>query len=277
MKYQILRLWAGLFAKPQFERLNNFLLDLSMRGLGILNFENELVTGEYHFRSKILPKYCKEDSPVLLDVGANEGGYSKLLIDTFPQSKIIAFEPHPSTASKLKKDFGSRINVQQMALGSGVGTITLFDYLNADGSQHASIYEDVIKDIHHGKAIGHTVDVDRLDSVAERLGLSDRINLIKVDTEGNELEVLKGASRLIGSGNVDLFHVEFNEMNVISRVFLRDIQNILPDYVAFRLLPAGALRVSIETFRRELFAFQNIVFIHKKFSPDAHMNPTTEL
>ncbi|MES2438939.1 MAG: FkbM family methyltransferase [Verrucomicrobiota bacterium] len=274
MKYRILRLWAGLFAKPQFEKLNNFLLDLSMRGLGILNFENESVSGEQHFISTILPKYSNGDSPILIDVGANEGGYSKLLIDTFPQATIIAFEPHPSTASKLKKDLGSRINVQQMALGSEVGTLTLFDYSNADGSQHASIYEDVIKDIHHGKAIGHTVSVDQLDAVANRLGLSDRITLIKIDTEGNELEVLKGAARLIEGGKIDVFHVEFNEMNVISRVFLRDIQNVLPDYAAFRLLPEGALRVSVETFRRELFAFQNIVFIHSRFKPDSEMNPT---
>ena len=274
MKNHILKLWAKLFAKYQYQRLNNFLFDLSLRGLGILNYQDEFISGEHHFITQILPKYCKTRAPILIDIGANEGGYSKLLFESNPHAQIIAFEPHPTTFKKLTAEFGSTINLQQMALGAQSGTITLFDYSSADGSQHASIYEDVIKEIHHSQAMGHDVELDRLDSVAERLGLSDQITLIKIDTEGNELEVLKGSQLLIQRNQVAIFQIEFNEMNVISRVFMRDIQAILSEYSAFRLLPRGAIRIAQEPLRKELFAFQNIVFIHNKFAPGDDMLPT---
>lgn len=274
MRNNLLNLWTRLFAKSKYQKLNNFLFDLSTHGLGILNFKNEIMSGEYHFISKILPKYCTQDSPVFLDIGANLGDYSKLLLDSFPKANVIAFEPHPLTSERLKAEFGSRIKLLQMALGAENGTISLFDYSNADGSQHASVYEGVIKDLHNSEAVSCTVEVNRLDFVAEKLSLSERISLVKIDTEGNELDVLKGSEQLIKGGIVDLFHVEFNEMNVISRVFMRDIQKILSDYVGYRLLPAGGLRLSKNPLTTELFAFQNIIFIHKRFSPDDNLLPT---
>ena len=59
---------------------------------------------------------------------------------------------------------------------------------------------------------------------------------------------------------------EFNEMNIESRVFMKDFFNILPEYDFFRLLPDGYIPLgNINTYRNpltlELFAMQNIVAI----------------
>lgn len=84
--------------------------------------------------------------------------------------------------------------------------------------------------------------------------------MLKIDTEGHELNVLKGARLTIAKGMVDVIQIEFNEMNVISRTFFKDIIDILPGYDFYRLLPDGLLPLgAYKILDFEIFAFQNIV------------------
>lgn len=272
MKQRLLRFWASLFAKPCFYKFNGFLFEAATRGLGINNFESESLSGEKYFIESILPLYCKGNSPLLIDVGANEGGYSAILKQNFPKADILAFEPHPVTCAKLTANVPG-LTIRQAALGSTRGHITLYDHASSDGSQHASVYEAVIKDIHHSKPAGFEVPLETLDGLSVELGLNNGIQLLKVDTEGNEFEVLKGAGNLIQNGAIDVLHIEFNEMNVISRVFMRDIQNILGNYSAYRLLPNGALPLPDLPLLKELFGFQNIIFIHSRLNPGKDAKP----
>jgi hypothetical protein len=87
-----------------------------------------------------------------------------------------------------------------------------------------------------------------------------RIDLLKIDTEGHELEVLHGARKLLAAGLIRVLHIEFNEMNVFSRVFLRDFRELLSRHTAYRMLP-GIISVSDSPLASELFAFQNVVFV----------------
>jgi hypothetical protein len=87
-------------------------------------------------------------------------------------------------------------------------------------------------------------------------------DLLKIDVEGAELEVLKGAVGAIKAGKIDVIQFEFNEMNVVSRVFFRDFWHVLDGYSFYRLLPFGLFPIrNYRTFFCELFAFQNIVAV----------------
>jgi len=88
------------------------------------------------------------------------------------------------------------------------------------------------------------------------------IDFLKIDTEGNELKVLKGALSLIQKNAIRAIQFEFNEMNVVSRVFLRDFYDILPNYTFYRLLPDGLLPLGRYSSRNEIFAFQNIFAVN---------------
>jgi hypothetical protein len=89
--------------------------------------------------------------------------------------------------------------------------------------------------------------------------------LLKIDTEGNELDVLRGAINSINQKKIKAIHFEFNEMNVISRVFFRDIYLMLKDYKLYRLLPYGMTEINVYSpLFCEIFAYQNIVAILKK-------------
>ena len=274
MRKTIKKLWRRVAARPSFRKLNELMFDCSLHGLGILNYQSDLLSGEKYFVEQMLPQFLKTDSPVLVDVGANRGCYAKLLLSSIPQANVWAFEPNPRTYAVLTQELAipNVVTVNQ-GLGSQESTLKFYDRQDQEGSsQHGSLYREVIEEIHHTDSIELAVSITTLDQYAAVQGI-DRIHLLKIDTEGHELEVLKGATRLLAAGKIDLLHLEFNEMNVVSRVFFRDIAKALSDYVPYRLLPSGVLPLDDCPLRTELFAFQNVVFVHKKFSPNATMRP----
>jgi len=275
LRQRLVQAWAKRTARPGFRKINEFLFDCAVHGLGILNYENDLISGELHFVKNLLPMYTLGRQPLIFDVGANEGGYARMVFRQFPQAVIYAFEPNPRTFAVLDKEFGSKINTINAGLGAAKSRLTLYDRADFDGmSQHASLYREVITDLHHAQSVEIDVDVFTVDDFVAEHGLTEPISLLKIDTEGHELEVLKGARKTIERGLVDLVHVEFNEMNVVSRVFCRDLREMLPDYVPFRLLQDGVLRLSTYPLTSELFAYQNIVFVNNRFWPNSAMEPT---
>src|SRR5205085_11763068 len=86
----------------------------------------------------------------------------------------------------------------------------------------------------------------------------DKIDLLKIDAEGHELEVLKGARRMIEQKKVNWIHFEFGEGNVFSRVFFKDYYDTLPGYKFFRVTAKGLLPLGSYGPRHEIFFFQNI-------------------
>ncbi|MEP7359891.1 MAG: FkbM family methyltransferase, partial [Anaerolineales bacterium] len=103
----------------------------------------------------------------------------------------------------------------------------------------------------------------RLDDFIGQHGLR-HISLLKIDTEGHELSVLRGAVETLAANRIEAVQFEFNRMHVISRVFLSDIVNALPGYHFYRLLPDGLVPITFQPpFRSEIFAFQNIAALRR--------------
>lgn len=255
-------LYCFLFAKRFLFRFHKLLYILSLRGMGILNYKTFDQSGEANF---IKHELSRIKNGIILDVGANVGKYSSFIRRNYSEYDIYAFEPHPLTYRKLVENTQYfKIKTLNVGVGLCESSLTLYDYVNDDGSPHASLYKEVIEEIHHGQAKGHQVRVISLDDFAKERNLS-KVALLKIDTEGHEFEVLKGAEKLIRSNNVALIHFEFNEMNVISRVFFKDIWDFLPNYDFYRMLPDGL--VSIKQYNPifcEIFAYQDIVAKLKK-------------
>jgi FkbM family methyltransferase len=254
----ILRLYRSIFARPRFYKLNYAVFRLGLGGLGIRNWENDNVTGEKYLVTKVLPKRITRADPVIFDVGANLGVMTSLLLEHFPGATIHAFEPHPKNLARLREKLSSpRVVLHDVALGEARGAMSLFDRADSDGSFHASLFEDVITEIHRQGAVSHAVRMETLDDAAAEVGVT-YIDFLKIDVEGGELAVLKGASRLLRDKRIGCIQFEFNEMNVISRTFFRDFRKVLPDHELFRMLPKGLLPVNDLPLQSELFGFQNI-------------------
>jgi FkbM family methyltransferase len=259
IKNKILDIYIFIFARNFFIPLNRLLFKLSLRGLGILNYKNSRISGERSF----LKTYLTGKSGDLIDVGANRGSYSKEALQFNPLMKVYALEPHPLTFKALDEHLrGENVVKINKGLSGKVTELTLYDYPFNDGSTHASLFRDVITEIHGSRdAIGHQVQLTTLDEIVAQYKIEE-IALLKIDTEGNELEVLRGASRTLSSGKIKAIHFEFNEMNVLAKVFFRDFWKTLSGYKFYRLLPNGMIEVKAYLpLDCEIFAYQNIVAI----------------
>jgi FkbM family methyltransferase len=271
MEEKLFKLLAGLyrslFARPGCYRINKLLFDLSARGLGLQNYENDQVSGEQFVLSRILSRY---PNPVVLDVGANRGNYAAKVMTAIAGATLYAFEPHPETYRTLA-GLADRLKFHAFNLGLGAepGSLKLYDRpAGGAGTEHASLYREVIEGIHRLPAQEVEVVVTTIDAFLAEQGV-ERVTLLKIDTEGHEYQVLLGARNLLERGAVDLIQIEFNEMNVVSRVFFRDFHTLLAErYDIYRLLPGGLLPLTkYRPLHCELFTFQNLLFVRKGSQP----------
>lgn len=249
------------FARRSLYRLNKFLYLLSLRGMGMYGAIDDCSStgGEALFLKRISGVWPKE--AIIIDVGANVGHYSQAVLDLAAHARVFAFEPHPRTFATLTEALAERAEAINCGCGSRKGRATLFDYRENDGSTHATLHREVFDKLYRSQVISHEVNIIRLDDfIAERK--LENIDLLKIDTEGNELEVLKGAAKAIAKGKVDVIHFEFNSMNVVSRSFLKDFIDLLPDYKFARLLPDGPVELGLYApVTHEIFAYQNLIAV----------------
>jgi len=251
--------YARLFAKPAFMPFHRLLYRLAIRGMGILNSETDEISGEAHFVRFIRSKNPK----LILDVGANEGQFAQLCL-RLTSAEVISFEPHPVTYQKLQKNIqNSRWRGFEMGLGSENGELELFDHAGQAGSQHASFQQGVFTEVHQTAYEVRKVAVKTLDSLLTEFG-NKPIDLLKIDVEGFELEVLKGARQLLADKRIRMVLFEFNSMNIASHASFTSFEKLLEGYDLFRLMPSAFYPLAGENFLfKEIFAYQNLLAIRR--------------
>lgn len=229
-----------------------------------MNWENWSVTGEKWLLEVCLPeRFEGSESPTLLDVGANVGHYSASFLVSFPRGRVFAFEPHPKNFEAIAKTLAKTgCTAENVAVGARRCELPLYDYADGRaGSTHASLNSKVITDFHQAQAQSIMVPVITLDDYCEERSI-EKIDLLKIDVEGHELEVLRGAQALIDAGRIEMIQFEFNFLNIYSRSLFSDFESLLKNYHLFRLLPRSLLAISSANLTEShLFAFQNIVAI----------------
>jgi FkbM family methyltransferase len=198
---------------------------------------------------------------LVVDVGANNGSFSRHMRALAPRARIVAFEPHPRTYQLLAEAARDhRFDAVQMAVSDQAGTTTLHDFADADGSTQASLAQEAVAFFDAPAIVAHSVQCTTLDAQADIAGW-ERIAYLKIDTEGFDLAVLHGAARLIGERRIDMIQFEFIAANVARRIFMRDFFVALPGYRLFRLCQNGALLplAPYQVKSMEIFHTQNIV------------------
>lgn len=135
---------------------------------------------------------------VFIDIGANIGYLSAIAAGLVgPQGQVHAFEPVPDYCEKLRRvarlNPGYKISVNAQAAGEIPGMYKI--YVTREPGQNS-----LIRAYQQAADIVSTVDVRvvRLDDYIESANIQ-RISLIKIDTEGFELPVLKGLERYFAS------------------------------------------------------------------------------
>lgn len=160
-----------------------------------------------------LPLLINKKKPLLIDVGANVGQTISMFKRAFEQPTIHAFEPNKTLVdTKLAAAYGQDKNIVLNAAGLGAeeGVLKLnhFDqdqmcsFLPMDNSQ---------RNPYAGEAVVNSSEVPvwTLDEYAKKHSLG-AIDLLKIDTQGYDLQVLKGADALLTAGKVSFIMLEIN-------------------------------------------------------------------
>lgn len=249
--------------KRRFYALNRWLFRRALNGLGFDNWRSLEASGEAWVVRNVLGRVFgpAQVKPVCLDVGAHTGEYAELLLSQFPQACVHAFEPHPVTHELLRKAVGMRVGCHPLALGAEAGEFELFDRKKCDGSVRASLSRVALESVQQEELVAHRVQVSTVDCFLAEQGI-ERVDLLKIDTEGFEMDVLIGAAQALQEGRVRVIQFEFNQLHIGRRQFLADFMARLPGHRLYRILPDGLISLAkLHPFEREIFAFQNILAV----------------
>lgn len=207
---------------------------------------------------------------VAFDVGANVGDWSSSLISKLAsrgvvhEAELFAFEPVPATASTLRARLPMNeawVHIEEVAMSSQPGSSQIF--ISAPNAGTNSL--------HAATAQGaHTLEI-ALDTVANFCeGRAVRhIHLLKVDTEGHDMEVLRGAKPLLQEGRISLLQFEYNHRWVFSRNFLLDAFKLIEGmpYRLAKLQGDGLLLLRDWHPELEKFFEGNYALVHESALP----------
>ena len=203
---------------------------------------------DYFYQKKFinfLKKKNINDFNVFLDIGAHEGESIKLFSKNFKINKIYSFEPSPISYQILEKNIknfeknnsSTKIIAENIALGNSNENIFLKQIIESSSSTirdlnvnskyfkkkffflknsaNQSLFKEIkVKQIQLSKY----VDENKIEN----------IDFIKIDTEGYELEVLKGAKEILYKAKYILFEHHYDDM-IVKNYFFSDIHNFLKE------------------------------------------------
>lgn len=191
------------------------------------------------FKRKLYTFHTQERVPLIIDCGANIGMSVIFFKQLYPDSSVIAFEPDPRIFSILKK------NIESFRL-SGVELLNKGLWSSDATLDFASEGADSGR-VESSSGASGTISVEL---VSLRPYLQQRVDFLKIDIEGAEVEVLQDCSSLLS--NVSNIFVEFHSFENRSQALGKTI-NILEN-AGFRLyLDANGARSRTPFIQREIY------------------------
>ncbi len=235
--------------------------------------------GAYFFLQNLLPKALYTHVPqgldlcldlkkldeayhpkVIFDVGANSGQTALKLNSWFPNAQIHSFEPVSATYKKLLANTKGIKNIEAhaFALAGEAGTAKIF--VLTDDTMSSLQFHESDKDMIERE---ETITLSTIDLTVEKLGINS-IDLLKIDTEGYDLEVLKGASKSLQAGRIKFLQVEagmnpLNDRHVPLEAFMEFLK-------PYGFMPFGLYDQRLEWSGKKRLRFVNPVYVSAQIS-----------
>ena len=161
---------------------------------------------------------------IVFDVGANTGDWAHEALTINPNIKIHCFEADPTVFKILEKRYGSddRLRLTEMAMGSKTGTMVFHSFGGRSRCGTLVPQSDIAFWQDHQEI---KVEVSTLDAYALSQGIS-KIDYIKVDVEGFDVDVLRGAEGLMEAGAIKAVQVEYSSGYIFRRHTVHDLFEI---------------------------------------------------
>lgn len=208
---------------------------------------------------KVIEQYIP-NAKIIFDVGLEKGTWTKRALKVNPTAEYHCFEPN---INRIPQDLPSNVIVNNFALGNLKEKKTLYVF----GEGCDSLYD---RPILHGKlGLKETMEVEvyNLDDYCEEHSIK-QIDFMKIDTEGNELEVLKGAQKILNNNIVKMVQFEYGGCYIDAGTTLKDIYDFIhanvKQYSFFKIYPDRLLNVSLYDEKFETFQYSNWLIAFKR-------------
>lgn len=217
--------------------------------------------GELGVIRRFIP-HCK----VVFDVGSNVGEWASFVLQHNPQARIHCFEPSLFTFRELmRKNFPSNVIRNNFGLSSSEGEAKLLIFKEGDGLNSLYRRENLEEMGISPQAKEERVQLQTLDHYCDQKDIR-KIDFLKIDVEGHELEVLKGAKKMLSEERIGMVQFEYGGCNIDSRVLLKDLFGVLqnPPFEFYKIFPKRIQKVERYSPLFENFQYSNWLAVHKK-------------
>jgi FkbM family methyltransferase len=165
----------------------------------------------------------KSDHPIIFDVGMNHGQTLNKIKSVYPEALIHGFEPSKHCFEDLKGKFSeTNMILNNLGVADKSGFLEFNEY---SWDAMNSFLKRAYGQTHIVEA--YQVEVTTIDTYAQRNNIN-KVHILKSDTEGFELKVLKGAEKLMAGNNIQFIYLElFFDENYIGQSSVGDIFSFL--------------------------------------------------
>jgi len=202
--------------------------------------------GEYKFLKEHVAKF--NSNSLIFDVGANIGEYSGKILEYNSDLNIQCFEPIPDTFKQLSlrhKD-AKNVTLNNFAFSDVLGSRSMYEYGKLNGTNSLEKHPDLISDNTNRiettlQTIDHFCEVNKIDFV----------DYLKIDVEGHEVNVLKGAKKMIQEKKIGSLQLEYNYLWKNTTNTIEEVFNLLSEnYNIYRLTFWG--KIATKKFHKSL-------------------------
>ena len=168
---------------------------------------------------------CIKPGDVVFDIGAHHGNWSEAVMECHGKAELHVFEASSSSFAKVCKRMAGRATVNHFAMFNQVGEVTFHTY--HDDARLSSIYrrESIEDQALPGGFITESVPATTVDAYWK--GQRRQINFLKIDVEGAEYDVLRGANQMLKEGNIDYLQFEYGSAFRDADITLENVWSFL--------------------------------------------------
>ena len=198
------------------------------------------------------------DGDVVFDVGANVGNWSAHCLTLAPHARIHAFEPVQQTyQTLLKQNFPTNVTTNNIALGDQEEKRQIMKYASDNGL--GTLHKRSLLEIEFSGM--EDTRVSTIDVYCEKSNIP-KIDFLKIDVEGHEYSVLKGAKRMIAQNAIKAIQFEYGQTYIESRTYLKDIFDLFDQnkYIVYKLYNDGSRKVAY-TYDLENMRYANYLVL----------------
>ncbi len=201
----------------------------------------------YDIQAKKVLKKVLQPNSNCIDVGCHEGEFLDLFLKYAPKGTHFAFEPLPDYYENLVKNYGQKCQIHPQALSDTKGHST-FNYVISNPAYSGLQKRNYDKPNEKDTSI--TVQTDLLDRL---LPAKTTIDFIKIDVEGGEYQVLKGAIQTLKSNQpIIIFEHGLGAADVYGTT-PEMVYELLVDTAGLQVATMGAWLKGQKGFSKQLF------------------------